>query len=141
LFVRAVVDGLIAAGASPAHPIAKPRRLPCARRALSPRELAEINDVARTSGNDAVLDALLLRLHTETACRRGGVLALHRSDLDPDQGLVRLREMGGDAALAADQPQPGRPPGRPRRGPRRPRSHRPGVGTGCSTGPSSGWSR
>ena len=45
-FVRAVADGLIAASASPAHQIAKPRRLPSARRALTPRELAEINDAA-----------------------------------------------------------------------------------------------
>jgi hypothetical protein len=93
-FIRAITDGLIAAADSPAHQIAKPRRLPTARRALTPRELAEINDVARTSGNDAILDALLLRLHTETACRRGGALALRRTDLDPDQGLVRLREKG-----------------------------------------------
>jgi integrase len=93
-FVRAIADGLVDASASPPHQIAKPRRLPNARRALTPRELAEINDVARTSGNDAILDALLLRLHTETACRRGGALALRRMDLDPDQGLVRLREKG-----------------------------------------------
>ena len=33
-----------------------------ARRALTPAELAEINAVARSSGNDVVLDALLLRL-------------------------------------------------------------------------------
>jgi integrase len=93
-FLRAIADGLIAASASPAHQITKPRRLPNARRALTPRELAEINEVARTSGNDAILDALLLRLHTETACRRGGALALRRVDLDPDQGLVRIREKG-----------------------------------------------
>ncbi|SFE39163.1 Phage integrase family protein [Actinoplanes philippinensis] len=93
-FVRAIADGLIPASASPAHQIAKPRRLPNSRRALTPRELDEINQVARTSGNDAILDALLLRLHTETACRRGGALALRRTDLDSDQGLVRLREKG-----------------------------------------------
>jgi len=29
---------------------------------------------APASGNDAILDALPLRLHTETACRRGGAL-------------------------------------------------------------------
>jgi integrase len=85
---------LIAASTSPAHQIAKPRRLPNVRRALTPRELAEINAVARTSGNDAILDALLLRLHTETACRRGGALALRLMDLDPDHGLLRLREKG-----------------------------------------------
>ena len=93
-FARAIADGLIAAGASPAHQVSKPRRLPSHRRALTARELAEINAVARTSGNDVVLDALLLRLHTETACRRGGALGLRLMDLDVTQGLVRLREKG-----------------------------------------------
>jgi integrase len=37
---------------------------------------------------------LLLRLHTETACRRGGALGLRLNDLDADRGLVRLREKG-----------------------------------------------
>jgi integrase len=40
------------------------------------------------------LDTLILRLHTETACRRGGALALRSCDLDPEQCLVRLREKG-----------------------------------------------
>jgi integrase len=57
--------------------------------------LEEINLVARTSGNDTVLDALLLRLHTETACRRGGALGLRVMDLDTECGLVRLTEKGG----------------------------------------------
>ncbi|MFL6143531.1 MAG: tyrosine-type recombinase/integrase [Labedaea sp.] len=56
--------------------------------------MIEINTVARTSGNDTILDALLLRLHTETACRRGGALAIRLADLDPDRCLVRLREKG-----------------------------------------------
>lgn len=93
-FTRAVADRLIPAGASPAQQVRKPRRLPSPRRALTPRELDEINQVARTSGNDVVLDALLLRLHTETACRRGGALALRLMDLDVQQGLVCLREKG-----------------------------------------------
>jgi integrase len=63
--------------------------------ALTPDELDAINVAARTSGNDVVLDALLLRLHTETACRRGGALGLRVMDLDLDRGLVRLREKGG----------------------------------------------
>jgi len=50
--------------------------LPNTRRALTAGELEEINLVARTSGNAVVLDALLLRLHTETAYRRGGALAV-----------------------------------------------------------------
>ncbi|WP_239135908.1 site-specific integrase [Dactylosporangium siamense] len=43
-----------------------------------------------------MLDALLLRLHTETACRRGGALGLRLQDLHADHGLLRLlREKGG----------------------------------------------
>ena len=34
--------------------------------------LAEINQIAATTGDDPELDTLILRLHTETACRRGG---------------------------------------------------------------------
>jgi integrase/recombinase XerC len=50
--------------------------------------------VAATTGNDPELDTLLMRLHTETACRRGGALALRPADLDPDQCLILLREKG-----------------------------------------------
>jgi integrase len=92
---RAIADGLLTVAASPAHRIAKPRRLPSTRRALTNDELEQINLVARTSGNDVILDALLLRLHTETACRRGGALGLRLVDLDVDHGLVRLIEKGG----------------------------------------------
>jgi integrase len=65
------------------------------RRALTVGELEQINLVARTCGNDVILDALLLRLHTETACRRGGALGLRRADLDTQYGLVQLGEKGG----------------------------------------------
>jgi hypothetical protein len=33
-----------------------------------------------------------LRLHTETACRRGGALALRPRDLDPNQHLVLVAQ-------------------------------------------------
>ena len=56
--------------------------------------LKQINLAARTCGNDVVLDALLLRLHTETACRREGALGLRLMDLDIERGPVRLREKG-----------------------------------------------
>ncbi|GAA4737869.1 tyrosine-type recombinase/integrase [Phytohabitans rumicis] len=95
VYTRAIADGLIDPGASPAHRVVKPRRLPSTRRALTPSELEEINLAARCTGNDVILDALLLRLHTETACRRGGALGLRLVDLDVDRGLVRLREKGG----------------------------------------------
>ncbi|NJP35381.1 site-specific integrase [Micromonospora thermarum] len=94
LYSRAIVDGLIDALASPAHRVAKPRRLPNTRRALTAWELEEINAVACSSGNDVILDALMLRLHTKTACRRGGALALRLIDLDTTNGLVRLTEKG-----------------------------------------------
>src|SRR6266545_600264 len=95
MYNRAIDDGLLEPKASPAHRVAKPWRLPSTRRALTPDELEQINAVARTSGNDVVLDALLLRLHTETACRRGGALGLRLMDLNVEYGLVRLCEKGG----------------------------------------------
>jgi integrase/recombinase XerC len=94
LYQRAVDDGLIGEADNPARKVAKPRRLPSTRRAVPDTRLAEINEVAATTGDDPELDALLLRLHTETACRRGGALALRPADLDPDQCLILLREKG-----------------------------------------------
>ena len=95
VYTRAIADGHLEPGTSPAHRVAKPRRLPTVRRALTADELIQINLVARTTGNDVILDALLLRLHTETACRRGGALGLRLMDLDADRGLIRLSEKGG----------------------------------------------
>ncbi|MEV4824614.1 site-specific integrase [Micromonospora sp. NPDC049274] len=92
---RAIADGYLSIMDSPAHKVRKPRRLPNTRRALTPDELSDINAAARTGGHDIVLDALLLRLHTETACRRGGALALRLTDLDTDHALIRMREKGG----------------------------------------------
>ncbi|GAA2219080.1 hypothetical protein GCM10010429_51800 [Micromonospora olivasterospora] len=94
LYKRAVADGFIAAADNPALKVAKPRRLPSTRRAVADSRLAEINAVAASTGDDPALDSLLLRLHTETACRRGGALALRPVDLDPDQCLILLREKG-----------------------------------------------
>ncbi|MFI6784428.1 tyrosine-type recombinase/integrase [Micromonospora sp. NPDC050276] len=94
LYRRAVADGHIAAADNPALKVAKPRRLPSTRRAVADTRLAEINSVAASTGDDPALDSLLLRLHTETACRRGGALALRPVDLDPEQCLILLREKG-----------------------------------------------
>ncbi|KAA2252674.1 tyrosine-type recombinase/integrase [Solihabitans fulvus] len=94
LYRHAVDDGLIHKDDNPAAKVAKPRRLPSTRRAVADTRLAEINHVAATTGNDPALDTLLLRLHTETACRRGGALALRPRDLDPTQCLILLREKG-----------------------------------------------
>ena len=62
------------------------------RQAVGGPRLAEINQIVASTGNDPVLDCLLIRLHTETACRRGGALALRPADLDEQQCLVLLRE-------------------------------------------------
>jgi integrase/recombinase XerC len=94
LYQRAIDDGLIAEADNPARKVAKPRRLPSTRRAVPDTRLAQINETAAATGDDPELDTLLLRLHTETACRRGGALALRPDDLDPDQCLIRLREKG-----------------------------------------------
>ena len=92
LYRHAIGDGLI--DDNPALKVPKPRRLPSTRRALPDTRLAEINHVAATTGDDPELDTLILRLHTETACRRRGALALRPKDLDPDQCLIRLHEKG-----------------------------------------------
>lgn len=94
IYRHAENDGHIKPANNPALKVAKPRRLPSTRRAVPDTRLAEINHIAATTGNDPALDTLLLRLHTETACRRGGALALRPDDLDPDQCLIRLREKG-----------------------------------------------
>ena len=94
LYKRAEDDGLIAEKDNPARKVEKPRRLPSTRRAIADTSLADINQVAATTGQDTELDALILRLHTETACRRAGALALRPQDLDPEQCLILLREKG-----------------------------------------------
>jgi len=90
LYKHAVNDGHVTD--NPALKVAKPRRLPSTRRAIHDDRLAQIAHVAATTGDDPALDALLVRTHTETACRRGGALGLRPVDLDADQCLVLLRE-------------------------------------------------
>ena len=94
IYRHAQDDGIITEAGNPARKAAKPRGLPSTRRAVADTRLAEINKVAATTGNDPELDTLLVRLHAQTACRRGGALALRPQDLDRDQCLVLLREKG-----------------------------------------------
>jgi len=94
-FRLATSDGLIQPGSNPAMKVEIPRRLPNVRRALTPKEMAAINHVVVTTGRDVALDSLLLRLHTETACRRAGALGLRLADLDSESCAVRLREKFG----------------------------------------------
>jgi len=95
IYRHAVMDGLIREADNPAAKVAKPRRLASTRRAIPDTQLIRIVEIAGTTGNDPDLDAMLIRLHLETACRRGGALALRPCDLDPDQCLIFLREKGG----------------------------------------------
>jgi integrase/recombinase XerC len=95
MYNHAVADRLLPEADNPAARVRKPRRLPSARMALPDVRLSEITAVAASTGNDPVLDSLVIRLHVETACRRGGALSLTPVDLDPQQCLIRLREKGG----------------------------------------------
>jgi integrase/recombinase XerC len=94
LYQRAADDGLMEEKDNPASKVDKPRRQASTRRALDAARLAEINQVAAATGDDPELDTLILRLHTETACRRGGALAIRPRDLDREQCLVKLSEKG-----------------------------------------------
>jgi integrase/recombinase XerC len=95
MYGRAVADRFVSEAENPAARVSKPRRLPSVRMALPDGRLSEISAVAGSTGDDPVLDALIIRLHTETACRRGGALALAPEDLDQQQCLIRLHEKGG----------------------------------------------
>ncbi|WP_134734256.1 tyrosine-type recombinase/integrase [Amycolatopsis nivea] len=97
----AMADNLVSAHENPVRNVKKPARPPRNRRALTPPQLAEINDAVSTEGRDPALDSLVLRLHTETACRRGGAIALRPRDLETTQLTVRLREKGNSVR---DQP-------------------------------------
>ena len=83
MYNHAVADGLLSEADNPAARVPKPRRLPSSRMALPASRLAEISTVAASTGDDPALDALIIRLHSETACRRGGALALTPQDLTP----------------------------------------------------------
>jgi integrase len=95
VFRMAASDGLIAKEDDPAAQVRLPRRLPSTRRALTAEEIAEINEAVPRGSRDAALDCLIVRLHLETACRRGGALRLRLEDLDTRWCLLRLREKGG----------------------------------------------
>jgi integrase len=88
-------DKLITLAESPVATIKNSKHRNTSRRALTPRELTDINQAAANSGPDPLLDSLVLRLHSETACRVGGALNLRRRDLNPMDCTILLREKGG----------------------------------------------
>lgn len=87
--------GWIRPADNPARQLPFPARRKSHRYAIPSDRVAEICAVAATTGNDPGLDALLLRLHLETACRRSGALSLRPHDLDVAQCLIYLREKDG----------------------------------------------
>lgn len=94
LYQNAETDGLIRSDGNPA---VKARRTSQAAGPARPLSLDQIGDLGRaasTTGDDTELDALILRLHIETACRRSSVLTLGIEDLERDDCLVRLHERG-----------------------------------------------
>ncbi|UGT61855.1 tyrosine-type recombinase/integrase [Nocardia asteroides] len=95
LYQCAEDDGLIEPHRNPARRLERPRMQPPARHALPQRVMAEINRIAAVTGSDPELDVLIIRLHTETACRRGAAMALRPRDLDPEDCVLLLREKGG----------------------------------------------
>ena len=92
-------DGHIKTADSPALKVTKPRRLPSTRRAVPDTRLAEINEIAATTGNDPALDTLLLRLHTETRaepCPNSHLMCPapdFRQNVLADRGRERLRRL------------------------------------------------
>ncbi|WP_067854076.1 tyrosine-type recombinase/integrase [Nocardia shimofusensis] len=94
VYRHAELDGLLTEKENPARRVARPRRLASPRHALTREQIIELGRVAATTGNDTELDALIVRLHVETACRRGGVLGLEVGDLDREDCLIRLHEKG-----------------------------------------------
>jgi integrase len=86
-----VDDGRLDERANPATRVTKPSRNESTRRAIAPGQLKELNDVVASTGDDPELEALICRLHEESACRRGGALALRRRDLDRKQSAILLR--------------------------------------------------
>jgi integrase len=95
LYRFAVADGLIGEADDPAKKVRIARRLHSTRRALTPAEVADINQAMLLSSRDHELDGLILRLHIETACRRGGALALRLRDVDKRYSRILLREKFG----------------------------------------------
>jgi integrase len=94
LYKHLVNDGRLDERANPAMRVTKPRRNASTHRALASNRLNELNDVVTSTGDDPELDALVCRLHEESACRRGGALALRHRDLDRSQCTILLREKG-----------------------------------------------
>ncbi|MFE9748808.1 tyrosine-type recombinase/integrase [Saccharothrix saharensis] len=78
----------------PTRLVSRPKQVRSNRHAIDINLLSEIVEVVSTTGNDPALDAIIMRLHLETAARRSGALGLRPRDLNPRLSLVNLREKG-----------------------------------------------
>ncbi|MBF6188848.1 tyrosine-type recombinase/integrase [Nocardia farcinica] len=94
LYSHAERDRLIAPRDNPAAAVPRPAPLPGKRHALTIEQILELAHIAATTGDDPALDALIVRLHIETACRRAAVLSLTLPDLNVPDCLIKLREKG-----------------------------------------------
>jgi integrase len=95
LYRLAEMDGLVAPASNPAAKVPMPRKLESTRHALTPQQVSELGRIASETGNDGELDALIVRLHIETACRRHAALSLRVDDLSVDDCTVLLHHKGG----------------------------------------------
>ncbi len=75
--------------------VAKPRRLPNRRRALSQAELEDVWAAVTATTRDPGLDLFLLRFHLESGARRIGAINLRLRDLDRSRQTIWLREKFG----------------------------------------------
>ena len=95
LYRMARDEQLLSEHQDPSRNLKKPDRPQSLRRPLEHNRLQQLGEVAGSTGDDPELDQIIIRLHQETACRRGGALALRPMDLDEEQLLIRLTEKGG----------------------------------------------
>ncbi|MGY2116554.1 tyrosine-type recombinase/integrase [Nocardia gipuzkoensis] len=95
LYSHAERDRLIHPLDNPSARVKRARQLPSPRHALALEQIIDVGRIAATTGDDRPLDALIVRILIETACRRGGLLGLTVDDLNVEDCLVRLREKGG----------------------------------------------
>ncbi|MBF6302475.1 site-specific integrase [Nocardia amamiensis] len=91
----AVMEDLIRPSANPAAKVPMPRKTASTRHGLTPEQVADLGRIATRTGNDVELDALILRLHIETACRRDAVLRLRIDELSADDCTALLHHKGG----------------------------------------------
>lgn len=94
IYNRAIADGLIDQKDSPAHRVAKPRRLPNTRRALTAWEIEQINTTTRDRSFRHCrrhTQSLPIRVDAFRGCKNNGsVTGCVINYLDLDDGAVRV---------------------------------------------------